>query len=367
MIDQTYDEAYEQIRQQKINQAISLTRKSQATDKGFYQFDHCPFCGAGDRHIRRCAAIGSTTGAFKCFRCTPKAISVDAFLHKMGQNPSHQIPATIIKPKPAQRRGIPIWQLDPMKYHSRLTSAADVVQQWQRYKPITEDMIMRFQLGYGVLPPVRQDKDGTLHYTQKCSHPRLTYANLENPDRQATAFRGRQLDCSCFKEKPGDLKWLTITGADAWLFNSMAVERSRGAYIIIAEQPIDSILAMQAMPDVLAVAGTAGAGTWKPEWSQLIAKAEPRGVLVWYDNDLIGNPNEEAREGLIAARREKMEARGIHVTDSMIQNWRRSAMAPQIVRDLRHLHIPAETFNWPLGTQWHMDAGQYLIDQGAFA
>lgn len=360
----TIYEERERLRKAKIAEAIRLTRSTKMTEGGFYQFDRCPFCGAGERRPRRVAGVGGKSGKFKCFKCTPTPLSVDEFLEKMGATPQAPLVATS-QPEPERKRGIPLWQLDPMKYHSRLTSASGLVERWQSYKPVSEAMIMRYQLGYGPLPPIRKNKDGSLAYSMGCEHDRLVYANLENRDRQAVAFRGRQLGCQCHNLKPGDLKWLTIAGGKAWLFNAAAVERSYRAQIIIVEQPIDAILTMQAMPDVLAVAGTAGAGTWRPEWTKLIVNAAPESVLVWLDNDLIGGPNEATREALIMERKAKIEARGQVATQAMINGWRESAMAPKIVADLQRLGCYAAQWQWPDGTPAHMDNGQFLINEGA--
>lgn len=360
----TYAER-QKARQAKVNKAISLTGSNRETESGFFQFDFCPFCGFKEKVPRRVAGVDAKTGGFKCFLCTTTMIGVDEFLNRMNIPVDQRtIPATVVKHE-RRREGLMLWQLDPMRYHAQLTNAPELVERWQSYKPISHDMILKYQLGYGLLPPIKKDADGTIRYTQGCTHPRLVYANIENVNRQPVAFRGRQLACSCKNRKPGDLKWLTITGGKAWLFNARAVEQSRGASIIIVEQPTDAILVMQAMPDVIAVAGTAGAGTWRAEWTKLIVQAQPASILQWLDNDLAGNPNEETREIQIAERIEKYRQKNMDVTPAMIQSWRESSGGPKIVAQFQAYNAPIGSWQWPTGTPTEMDAGQYLINEGA--
>ena len=316
------------------------------TASGFIVLPECPFCLG-----RKKAGIARLDGKhrFNCFVCGKKVQSPDEWADlaaRMAAPMQYQ-------PTPKQREQAPPktypWQNDPMKWHSRYTNNRNaVIESWQAYKPLSEATIIRYQLGLGILPH------------NQCNHQRLIYANIENSDNQAIAFRGRTYQCSC------DPKWLTIIGSNTWLWGQYHILKyAQGKRLIIGENPVDGMLAMQAMPGVLAVASTAGAGTFLEAWLQLIAAARPKSVLVWLDNDLIGNPNEETRELLLARWIAKMRAKGVEPTPQMIEHQRTKAMAPKLVKALQGLGVPTRAKEWASGTMPKMDMGQYLIEQGA--
>lgn len=316
------------------------------TSSGFIVLPECPFCAAekkaglakfGDRH------------RFNCFVCGKKVQSPEEWedlAARMAAPMQYQ-------PTPKTREQAPPktypWQSDPMKWHHRYTNNRNaVLLAWQAYKPLTEQSIIKYQLGLGVLPH------------NACQHQRLIYANIENSDNQASAFRGRAMSCNC------DPKWLTLIGSQAWLWGFYHVlRRAEGKRLIIGENPVDCMLAMQAMPDVLAVASTAGAGTFPDAWIDLIVAAKPKSVLVWLDNDLIGNPTPQTREYLVNRWINKMRVKGVEPTPQMIEHQRTKAMAPKLVTALQAKGIPARAKVWNEGTKPRQDMGQYLIDQGA--
>lgn len=342
----------------RIIQDAIAGQLGRARPSGFYAFAYCPFCGD-----RGGAAVKPGSG-FKCYSCEREVKTLEDW---------QDLAATLATPirlspkvsAPRQAEQPKLWQHDPMFYHGRYTSAIDLVERWQAYKPVSHDNILRHQLGYGVLPPTARRPDGSLVYTMGCNHKRLIYANIENPERRPVAFRGRQLECTCYKHTPGDLKWLTIAGASAWLWNSAGLASAAGRWIVIAENPIDAMLIGQAMPEVYPVAGTAGAGTWRDEWTRLIVAARPRGVMVWYDNDLIGNPTPETQALMVDRWIAKMIDRGHPPTTEQIQHQRTKAMGPKIAAAVEALGTPARPYAWPAGTRPKYDAGQYLIDIGA--
>lgn len=350
---------------QRHKTMISLVR-DQAIDRvsptGFQHFQVCPMCDARPRK----AAI-SSNGTFYCFVCGKHEIAdVCAALGIIiqGGSVSDTTSRRTEKKQPRQSSAY-LWQLDPMQWHSRLIRPLDVVARWQAYKPISEQNIMHYQLGWGPLPPYGKNEHGYL-YAGRCGHKRLVYANIENVDKIPSAFRGRQVECSCCAEKKGDLKWLTSLGAGAWLHGAAEIERSNNAHIIIAENPIDRLLIKQAMPEVVTGGPTAGAGTWLIEWSKIIYRANPKSVMFWYDNDLIGCPNPETLEILIAEWIAKMIEKGKPPSQQMIDHQRTKAMGPKNAAQLQAMGIHAGAFSWPGGTRPRMDSGQYLIDNGAF-
>ena len=316
------------------------------TASGFIVLPECPFCLG-----RKKAGIARLDGKhrFNCFVCGKKVQSPDEWADlaaRMAAPMQYQV-------QPKQREQTPPktypWQNDPMKWHSRYTNDRNaVIEAWQAYKPLTEQTILRYQLGYGVLPH------------NPCEHKRLIYTNIENSDNQAVAFRGRVSGCNC------DPKWLTLIGSQAWLWGFYHIlKQAEGKRLIIGENPVDGMLAMQAMPGVLAVASTAGAGTFPDAWIKLIAAARPKSVLVWLDNDLIGNPNDETRELLVERWIAKMQAKGVEPTPQMIEHQRTKAMGPKMVKALQGLHIPTRAKEWASGTKPSQDMGGFFIEQGS--
>jgi hypothetical protein len=327
---------------------------------GFYAFDYCPFC-----HKKRKAAIKPGRGGFKCYSCEEQVHTLEEWQHLASVLATPITDAPPPREKAARKEDPKVWQADPMRYHSRYIAPLDLAERWAAYKPISAENVMRYQLGYGTLPPIGRDRNGQPRYTMGCAHKRLTYANIENAQRQPVGFRGRQIECSCYADEPGDLKWITVAGTRAWLWNSYNLAQAAGRWIIVAENPIDGILIEQAQPDIYPLAGTAGAGTWYPEWTQMIAAARPKGVLIWYDNDLIGCPTPETRDLLVEQWIAKMIAKGRQPTAAQIEHQRTKAMGPKISTDLQALAIKAQPYRWAPGTPPKMDSGQHLINAGA--
>lgn len=315
------------------------------TQSGFHVLD-CPYCGG-----RRKGGVKPGRG-YKCLVCDNKLTTEDDWLDLAARlSTPIQIDA---KPKPKAAAKAMLWQDDPGLWQSRLTSHPDLISAWQAYKPVSQESIMRYQLGYGVMPPVSRGV-----YTCGCNHPRLTYANIENIDGKPTAFRGRATTCQCAE------KWLTIKGASAWLWNSHNLKQARGRWVVQTENPIDAILLMQARPNVYAVAGTAGASTWLDVWSHQIGAARPLGFISALDNDLIGNPTPQTRAVLLALWVLKMTMRDNPPTPHMIELQRTKAMGPKVAASVRAAGVARSlAYQWTEGTKPKMDIGQYLIDNG---
>lgn len=324
----------------------------------WYPWRQCPFCG----YRKKGAAAFHETYGFKCFKCQ-KRPTLEELIALAGGVVDE---SSLMRLPPAAPKPMQAWQFDPMAYHRRYIAPLDLAARWAAYKPISEESIMRYQLGYGTLPPHSFDGDRPI-YTMGCDHKRLIYANLENRDRQPTAFRGRQVTCEC-KDSGGDrLKWITVKGALAWLWGESLLAQAEGRSVIVVENPIDAILTMQAMPDVIAVAGTGGASTWRPDWTRAIALAAPASVLVALDNDLIGYPNRETAIAQLDSWIAKQTAKhGQRPSEAAIAQQAGKAMGPKIANGLRAEGAKADLWHWPDGTAAKMDFGQYLIDQGCF-
>jgi hypothetical protein len=122
--------------------------------------------------------------------------------------------------------------------------------------------------------------------------------------------------------------------------------------VFVLEAPPDAMLMMQQAPNVIAVANTAGAHTWRDEWTQLLVDAKPELVIVGYDNDLAGMASGEVREALLAEWRE---------------NHPKAARPPQaggwmLLNRLRNAGIPAEPWDWS-GRPPGADMGDILMEE----
>ena len=315
-----------------------LVTTTQATiDRRGRAHADCPFCGkaakARQTHFSfwQAGKYGAKAG-YKCFIC-----GAGGGLRALAEHLEITPPKERESEAPAEAPKPRTWQKNPGWYLERFCGALDRVPRWQAYKPLTLETIGRWRLGVGVLP------------SSPCPHKRLIYPQLING--QPTGFRGRAIDCSCDK-------WMTAGGGSAWLWGAELLHE--GATVIIAENPVDAMLAMQETPDIVAVAGTAGASTWKPEWTRAIAASRPARVLEWFDNDLAGHPNAITHELELARWKQEMEAR---VAAGKITRLPAPPKpnGPRVVHDLQAAGVNAYGYTWPPGTPVHADLGQALI------
>lgn len=146
------------------------------------------------------------------------------------------------------------------------------IQLWQSYKPLSEELIIKYRLGVGRLPK----EDGTFYSDERLIVPLIR-------DGKLVMLRGRSLQGS---KHPA--KWLT-RGTPARLMNGDLI--TSGSIVLILENWIDALLAMQIespLEKFIPVAPSSGAGSWQDGWSKLIAKVSPRAVIIGLDNDEAG-------------------------------------------------------------------------------
>jgi hypothetical protein len=270
----------------------------------------------------------------KCFSCGYKA-RLESLAAKLGYRPDSTYQPRDDRPKrvfePAPPRN---WQKNPNAWVDRFTSAHDVMPQWQQYRPLlTLESIARWRLGVGVLPSCA------------CKHKRLIYPVMVAG--QVVALRGRSIACDC-------QKWAQSAGSQVVLFNEEAV--TPGCVVAVVESPVDVMIWEQhPMPTRLPfipVAGTAGAGTWKAEWTERLAAKRPAAFLVWLDNDLAGTPNEWTYRQLMA----EWHAKHPTATTPPQQN------GPKIATLLAATRIYTQCYQWPKGTPPKADYG-WLLSQ----
>jgi hypothetical protein len=299
--------------------------------KGWVALDECPACGrrADNERDRGCAFNGQ---GYNCFACGTHGSLYDlARKLDIPHDEREYLPRPIRPPQPPRH-----WQTNPDYYLKKYLEHPQRVDLWQAYRPFSLETIAQWQLGAGVLP------------NSPCPHTRLIYPAYDLEGKVA-AFRGRHLGCDC----PLDAgKWITSGGGRAVLWGAELLRGRANMVVFVLEAPPDAMLMMQQAENVIAGANTAGAHTWRDDWTQLLVDAKPELVIVGYDNDLAGMANGEVREALLAEWRE---------------NHPKAARPPQaggwmLLNRLRNAGIPAEPWDWS-GRPPGMDMGDILMEE----
>lgn len=289
----------------------------------------CPFCGKPamkhQKHFSFCE------DGYVCWVCDAKGGL---------QTLARHIGAGVLAERPARRAQEPVqprqWQQRPEWYLDRYCEALDRVQRWAAYKPLTLESLARYKLGVGVLP------------SSRCQHRRLILPIFDSG--KIVAFHGR-----AYLPDDTDAKWLTAGGSSKLvLFN--ADKLASGATVVICENFIDAILAMQAAPEVVAVAG--GGASWREAWTAQIAASRPKQVLVWLDHDWAGNCGPDHCD----------------VCQTAYRRWRTEhpqavktpePSGPRIANQLLGAGVQATVYQWQPGTPAKADIGWALSQRAA--
>lgn len=212
--------------------------------------------------------------------------------------------------------------------------------QWEKYRKLRSETVDRWHLMFGVLPLVA------------CNHRRVIYP-ASQPGGKVVALRGRTTECDC-------PKWLSASGSTMVLWG-LDLIRPRSE-VVIAESPADAMLLMQEEPNLVGIASTAGAAGWDDSWAREIAKRKPKSVIVWFDNDLAGLPNEETlrdrADVWLRMMRDNLESGKIKVMPKHTP----SPNGYKVVRKLSEVGVPASGYQWKHGTPVGYDIGQLLMD-----
>lgn len=288
----------------------------------------CPFCGKEAKRAQK--HFSFVDAGYKCWVCDASGSLARLASHLAISAPVAATPRPVRPARPVPARP---WQQQTEAYLRRFGEALDRVPAWESYKPLDLDTIARFRLGVGVLP------------SSRCQHRRLIVPVFDG-DR-VVAFHGR-----AFLPGDDDAKWLTSGGSRKDVLYNAQLLRP-GAFVIIAENMIDCLLAMQCDPTCVAI--SSGGVNWRDEWTAQIAASRPEQVLVWLDNDLVGNPNQRTYRALAAQwRRERQieppEPRG-----------------PKIANDLLAAGLNARCYQWPASTPAKYDLGSALMAEMAVA
>jgi hypothetical protein len=293
----------------------------------------CPWCGKEAKAHQRHFAFNAR--GCHCFVC-----GAGGSLQRLAEQLGAPVDAArrYTQERPERPQKARSWQIRPEVYLDAFCGAWDRVERWTSYKPLSLDTIARWRLGVGTLP------------SSPCQHRRLIYPIVEA--RQIVGFRGRALGCECDK-------WISSGGTTARLWGIDLLRA--GATIIVAENPVDAMLAMQFEPGVVAVAGTAGAATWHDEWSAAIAASRPERALIWFDNDLAGAANKPTYQLLLKEWQRTMEER---LRQGKLKQLPRPPRpnAAKVANSLLEAGVITTCYTWPEGTPAKYDLGQLLED-----
>lgn len=290
----------------------------------------CPACGHPARRGKTHFSFSEQGGhCFSCgHSCSLLRLADDLGYRRLatGSLPRRAVLAAHA-PKPAQTAtDTPrAWQGHPERILRVFEAALDRYRAWWGYKGLDAQSVRRWRLGTGVLP------------ASHCPHRRLIYPVIVAGE--IVALRGRQMGCDCAG------KWLSAGGSKTVLFGAERLQS--GGVVIVCESPVDVMLAAQVAPEYAAVAGTAGAGTWREEWTAAIRRSDPALVYVVYDHDIAGCPTAEQQHAWQAAHPGKPlpRAGGPFVANELLQAGVRNV----------HLH------RWPPGTPEKADLGELLL------
>lgn len=288
----------------------------------------CPNC----KRKQKDKKFSFSIRGFKCFICGFQGKKL-SYLADFVRAPRAFRPYrhTEHRPKPVKKRP---WQSNPGTALFQYTSHPRKVDRWRAYRPFSDEIIERYDLGVGVLPSCR------------CKHSRLIYPVYDGLD--IVGFRGRAINCEC-------LKWLVSAGTKVVLWMSdFAHYIEPGRTVIVCESPVDAMMVKMARPELVAVASTGGAGTWRDGWTNLIVSLLPAQVIVWLDNDLPGSAAGATRERLLAEWREKMARKNITNAHPPRAN------GPRIANTFLS-HVPTELYRWPVSAPARMDLSDVLM------
>jgi hypothetical protein len=282
----------------------------------------CPMCGGEDRfHVctrrnkwlcRGCAegVWSSTIDYIKASLGLATGEAIAFLVEGNDALPQRVIRREVITEAPPPAAP-PRWLEQAPLYTASYRAHAQKYRAWQKYKPLTNETIDRFELGVGVLPP----------YSSSCQHERLIVP-VRDMTGVTVGYRARRIDCAC------DRHWTATKGIGSHIYgwNTCSI----GSVIWIVENNVDALLFWQEYREYGwgALSPTTGAAThWRKEWLYGLAAWEPQLVVVAYDHDEAGVKG------------------GIKLT-----------------RELNAQGFTARRFEWPASAPTGADVGWYLTE-----
>lgn len=245
---------------------------------------------------------------------------------------------------------------EPMQWQS----CADVVLEsmhnepgalaaWQKYRPFTQATFDRWQLGIGRL--WFRNEETKKEYPS--SHNRLVYPIIVHG--QIIGFRGR-----AYHHEDRGAKWINATNSQTALIG-LELVRS-GSTVVVCESPVDAMLAMQVNPSIVAIASTAGAHSWRRDWTSEIAQRKPKRIIIWHDHDFAGNCPIDGKHykrcDVCQSEHAKWRLEHPNATQSP------QSSLPKLWRELQHVGCKISVYDWPIDTPPKADLGWALMHKG---
>lgn len=226
----------------------------------------CPFHGE-----RTKGAFSYSERGYYCFGC-PEHGSLYRLADHLGLVTVSTViprPRAVVRPAPRpEPQPVRAWQTDA-SILSRFQPISPSALTYAHQRGLKAESIRRWRIGSGVLPNSRSRFE------------RLVLPVIESG--KVVGLRGRAIHA-----RDTEAKWLVAAGSSTTLFGLDELRGRPGETVIVCEAPLACVLAMQEHADVVAVASTAGCGTWRDEWADAIAESRPIQVVVWMDNDDAG-------------------------------------------------------------------------------
>ena len=240
--------------------------------------EYCPFCGAdNEKHLR--ASFGQVfpgnNWGYHCFACS-RSCSLFHLANLLNVTPNDDPIERQIKPLAPPE--YPSWYSGRQSLQSAYASIPERYQAWERYKGVSQAMVDRYALGYGVLP-------GDKGFSHSCSHWRLITPILDVTG-EVVWFRGRSIHCECAKWHSASLRDYHMASIGAALPQSHYAKRGAD-YLFITENYVDA--GMINMSSRYSAVATLSTSYWLPLWTEQLAALSPSLVIVAYDADLSGN------------------------------------------------------------------------------
>jgi hypothetical protein len=325
----------------------------------------CPFCGADNqKHLR--ASFGQVFEnmgwGFHCFACG-KSCSLYhlATILNIKDAPIKTVERVVHDPE------LPSWYKGREYLDKAYTKTEGRYEAWSTYKGVTQAMVDKYALGYGVLP-------GDKGYTHSCPHYRLITPILDETGYVAW-FRGRTIDCGCNSWHSASLRDYSMAQLNIAL--PMSHYAQTGGEVFICENYVDAGLIN--MSSRYSAVATLSVSYWLPKWTQQLRALNPTRVFMAYDNDLSGNYGTRQqvidRAVKFISKRESIDTTAITVLSVNIEHdkytvdWQaghrqgvQNIASPRGVILANHLlqsGFNVRLLKWPKGAK---DIGQWLTN-----
>jgi len=249
----------------------------------------CSF-GPDGWHCFKCGAGGTLTGL-------AKLVNLEG---EYGAPELQSLPET---PKP-----VATWRATPEKWLTRFESHPLRDALWQAYKPLRGIDTLRYGVGrLGSLPY------GESGHASACNHERLIVPIFDGT--MLVSLRGRQISRSLAEavgakwEGCQCAKWAQAAGSnmDEWPMYG-ETDLTPGCTAAIVENTVDAKFLTQETDIVgLAIYSTSCTAPFAAggRWREALLKAGVKRLIVWLDNDLVGNGGALRRREFLTMHQEK--------------------------------------------------------------